>query len=109
MSWLDDWWWEQRGVGGWRAFITADPGLPAYPWLPDGSPIRVGDDGAEGPMPVSFVAAARNKFHPLMNLDQLHRCVLEGLKTRKWDTRTPAQRRADDWAAYKAAKERWAK
>jgi hypothetical protein len=95
-------WLAVHGISPYCNYYPSDPGLPAYPWLPDGTPVRI-DQGA---LPVSFVDAARNKCRPLFNLDQLHRGVLAALAGTP-DTRTPAQRRHDDWVAYQAAKEKW--
>ncbi len=97
-------WLAEHGVQPYATQMPKDPGVPAYPWLPDWTPLTL--EG--GPWPVSFVASACGKYHALFNLDQLRRGVLGALKGQP-DIRTPAQRRSDEWKAFQEAKKRWDK
>jgi hypothetical protein len=101
--WLADFFFGQ--VEAAREARIADPGLPAYPWLPDGTTYRP-LEGAPA-YPLSFVYSATTKRYPvLINLDELRRNVHLALAGTP-DTRTPQQKSRDAWAAYQAAKARF--
>lgn len=64
---LDDWWKERRAAlrSDRLAREQGDPGLPAYPWDVHGV---VGDP----PIPVSYVASARERQQKVIDLHRLH-------------------------------------
>jgi hypothetical protein len=104
MTWLQEWWVQSQLDR--RAMLYPYEGsqelVPAYPWLPDGTPSTL-----EGqPFPLSFVAAVVRRLPTLINLDQLRRSVFAALAG-KPDIRTPYQRSRDDWQAYLKAKEKY--
>jgi hypothetical protein len=69
---LEEWWAENRAELRLERLQREqeDPGLPAYPWDAHG---RVQDP----PMPVSYVAAARERLHKVFDLPRLRARVLK--------------------------------
>jgi hypothetical protein len=105
MSWLVGWYEDQVWLDGETLRKrTSTDGYPAYPWLPDGTPLELGGDGgARAPWHISFVVSSLVRYPPLFNLDELRRGVHLALAGTP-DTRTPQQKTKDAWAAYQAAK-----
>lgn len=76
--------------------------VPAYPWDVHGNPSEL--DG--NPYPLSYVNAVLRRLPVLMNLDALHRSVLDALAG-KPDTRTHYERSRAAWQEYLKAKEKY--
>jgi hypothetical protein len=75
--WLVAWFFEQALA---LRKDEEDPGVPAYPYTATGARVVLPlSDGGTAPMPVSFVAAARQKIPSVLNMDKLRRDLLERL------------------------------
>lgn len=102
MTWLQEWWVQSQLDRRAMLFPDNSGSVPAYPWLPDGTPMELHGT----PYPLSFVNAALRRFPVLMNLDALHRSVADA-RAGKADTRTHYERSRAAWQEYLLAKAKY--